>query len=63
MGSPAGRVPDLAGPRTYTLAELQRSYLAATGKRRMRLPIHVPGKLGKAYRSGANLTRGGADRQ
>jgi hypothetical protein len=22
----------------------------------MRLPIHVPGKVGKAYRSGANLT-------
>jgi uncharacterized protein YbjT (DUF2867 family) len=58
LGKPAGRVPDLAGPRTYTLEELQRSYLAAMGKRRMRLPIHVPGKLGKAYRSGANLTLG-----
>jgi uncharacterized protein YbjT (DUF2867 family) len=58
LGDPAGRVPDLAGPRTYTLEELQRSYLAATGKHRMRLPIHVPGKPGKAYRSGANLTAG-----
>lgn len=56
LGNPAGRVPDLAGPRTYTLEELQRSYLAATGKHRVRLPIHVPGKPGKAYRSGANLT-------
>jgi uncharacterized protein YbjT (DUF2867 family) len=56
LGNPAGRVPDLAGPRIYTLEELQRSYLAAVGKHRMRLPIHVPGKLGKAYRSGANLT-------
>lgn len=58
LGNPAGRVPDLAGPRTYTLEQLQRSYLAAMGKHRMRLPIHVPGKLGKAYRSGANLTAG-----
>lgn len=58
LGDPAGRVPDLAGPRVYTLEELQRSHLAAAGKRRMRLSVHVPGKLGKAYRDGANLTLG-----
>ena len=58
LGSPAGRVADLTGPRTYTLEELQRSYLVAVGKRRVRLPIRVPGKVGKAYRSGANLTNG-----
>jgi len=58
LGNAAGRVPDLAGPRIYTLEELQRSYLAAVGKHRVRLPIHVPGKVGKAYRSGANLTLG-----
>jgi uncharacterized protein YbjT (DUF2867 family) len=58
LGNPAGRVPDLAGPRIYTLEELQRNYLAAVGKHRMRLPIRVPGKVGKAYRSGANLTLG-----
>ncbi|TMR01191.1 NAD-dependent epimerase/dehydratase family protein [Actinomadura soli] len=55
LGAPAGRVSDLVGPRVYTLEELQRGYLAAMGKRRMRLPIRVPGKIGKAYRSGANL--------
>ena len=58
LGAPVGRVPDLAGPRTYTLEELQRSYLAAVGKRRVRLPIHVPGKPGRAYRAGANLATG-----
>lgn len=58
LDNPAGRVPDLPGPATYTLEELQRAYLAAMGKRRMRLPIHVPGKPGKAYRSGANLSVG-----
>jgi uncharacterized protein YbjT (DUF2867 family) len=58
LGAPAGRVADLAGPRIYTLEELQRSYLTKVGKRRARLPIHVPGKAGKAYRSRANLTLG-----
>ncbi|GAB3963396.1 NAD(P)H-binding protein [Actinoallomurus acanthiterrae] len=58
LGEPAGRVADLAGPRVHTLEELQRSYLAAVGKRRIRLPVRVPGKVGKAYRSGANLTLG-----
>jgi uncharacterized protein YbjT (DUF2867 family) len=58
LGAPAGRVADLAGPEIRTLEELQRSYLTAVGKRRVRLPIRVPGKVGKAYRSGANLTVG-----
>lgn len=58
MADPAGRVSDLAGPRVYTLEELQRTYLATVGKHRMRLPVHVPGKVGRAYRSGANLTLG-----
>ena len=49
---------DLAGPRIYTLEELQRSHLTVVGKHRVRLPIRVPGKVGKAYRSGANLTLG-----
>lgn len=56
LGRPAGRVADLAGPRTYTLEELQRSYLETVGKRRVRLPIRVPGKAGKAYRAGVNLS-------
>lgn len=56
LGAPAGRVPDLAGPRVYTFEELQRGYLAAVGKRRMRLPVRLPGKIGKAYRAGTNLS-------
>lgn len=56
LGRPAGRVADLAGPRTHTLEELQRSYLKVVGKRRVRLPVRVPGKAGKAYRAGANLS-------
>lgn len=31
------------------------------GKRRPFLPIRVPGKLGRVYRAGENLTQDGAD--
>lgn len=60
LGEPAGMVPDMAGPRVYPLDELVRDYLRATGKRRLRLPVYVPGKVGKVYRSGRNLTLTGA---
>ena len=56
LGEPARLVPDLAGPRTYALDELARDYLRAVGRRRPRLPIRVPGKIGRLYREGANLS-------
>jgi uncharacterized protein YbjT (DUF2867 family) len=55
LGSPAGLVPDLAGPRAYTLAELVRSYLAAVGRRRPVLELPMPGRAAAAIRAGANL--------
>ncbi|SCG46109.1 SDR family oxidoreductase [Micromonospora inositola] len=61
LDKPAGPVPDLAGPRVYGLAELARGYLRASGKRRPMLPVRMPGKAGRAYRAGANLTLDGAD--
>ncbi|WP_132148932.1 SDR family oxidoreductase [Kribbella antiqua] len=60
LGEPAGLVPDIVGPKVYSLGELARDYLEATGKRRLSLPIRVPGKAGKVYRSGGNLTVTGA---
>lgn len=59
-GAPAGRVPDLVGPTVYSMAELIRSYLQAEGKRRIFLPVRVPGKVGRAYRAKENLTIDGA---
>ncbi|WP_329405628.1 NAD(P)H-binding protein [Nocardia vinacea] len=59
-GAPAGRVPDLVGPAVYTMAELIRGYLKAEGKRRLFLPVPVPGKIGRAYRAKENLTLDGA---
>jgi uncharacterized protein YbjT (DUF2867 family) len=61
LGEPQGLVPDLVGPKVYSLSELARDYLRVTGKRRLSLPIRVPGKAGKVYRAGGNLTRTGAD--
>jgi uncharacterized protein YbjT (DUF2867 family) len=60
LGEPAGAVPDLAGPTVYTLRELVDSYLQSQGKRRPHLPIRMPGKVGRAYRTAQNLTLTGA---
>jgi uncharacterized protein YbjT (DUF2867 family) len=60
LGAPAGLVPDLAGPRVYRLDELVGGYLRARGKHRPKLPVHVPGKAGRVYRAGGNLTLIGA---
>jgi uncharacterized protein YbjT (DUF2867 family) len=60
LGEPQGLVPDLVGPKVYSLADLARDYLRTTGKRRLSLPVRVPGKAGKVYRAGGNLTLTGA---
>jgi uncharacterized protein YbjT (DUF2867 family) len=55
IATPAGLVPDIAGPRVYTMAELLHSYLRARGKHRALLPIRLPGRAARAFRAGANL--------
>ncbi|MDT0302678.1 SDR family oxidoreductase [Streptomonospora wellingtoniae] len=59
QGEPAGRVPDLAGPRVYAMDELIRGYLSARGGRRPLVRIRIPGKAGRAYRAGENLSVAG----
>jgi uncharacterized protein YbjT (DUF2867 family) len=60
LDEPAGLVSDLAGPQVYTIGDLIRGYLSARGKRRPMMPIRMPGKAGRAYRAGENLTLEGA---
>jgi uncharacterized protein YbjT (DUF2867 family) len=60
LGKPAGLVPDLAGPKVYGMADLSRGYLRARGKRRLMMPVRMPGKAGRAYRAGENLSLEGA---
>jgi len=55
LGTPAGLVPDMAGPRVYPVADLLRSYLRAAGKHRLMVPVGLPGKAARAVRGGANL--------
>ncbi|ACU77533.1 NmrA family protein [Catenulispora acidiphila DSM 44928] len=59
-GPPAGLVPDIAGPEVIAMGDLVRSYVKAAGKHRMLMPVRIPGKAGKAYRAGDNLTLDGA---
>ena len=55
LGEPAGRVPDMGGPRVYGAAELLRVYLRASHRRRPIVPIWLPGKAARVFRTGANL--------
>jgi uncharacterized protein YbjT (DUF2867 family) len=55
LGTPAGLVPDIAGPRVYTVSDLLRSYLQARHKHRLMVPVGLPGKAARAVRAGANL--------
>ena len=55
LGAPAGLVPDIAGPRTYRMADAVRSYLKADHKHRALVPLRLPGQGARAFRAGANL--------
>ncbi|AXB43977.1 SDR family oxidoreductase [Amycolatopsis albispora] len=55
LGEPAGRVPDFGGPEIRDAKSLARAYFAATGRRRLLVPLRVPGRIMAGYRSGHNL--------
>ena len=55
LGKPSGLVSDIAGPRVYEMKELLRSYLRASHRHRLILPLLLPGKADRAIRAGANL--------
>jgi uncharacterized protein YbjT (DUF2867 family) len=52
LGEPVGRAPDFAGPQVRAFDDLARSYLAIVGKRRLIVPIRLPGKLFSGVRAG-----------
>jgi uncharacterized protein YbjT (DUF2867 family) len=53
LGEPVGRAPDFGGPQVRALDDLARSYLAIVGKRRLIVPIRLPGKVFGEVRAGA----------
>ena len=55
LGRPSGLVPDIGGPRVFGMDELLRSYLLASHRQRLIMPVRLPGKAASAVRAGANL--------
>ncbi|MGZ4617070.1 MAG: NAD-dependent epimerase/dehydratase family protein, partial [Actinomycetes bacterium] len=55
LGKPSGLVPDIAGPRVYEMTALVRSYLRASHRHRLLLPVRLPGAAARALRAGGNL--------
>ena len=58
LGDPAGEVPDVGGPRIYRMVDLFRTYLRAAHRRRLVVPVWVPGESARAVRAGGNLVAG-----
>ena len=50
-----GHAPDMGGPTALTFAEIVRSYLKATGKRRAVVEVPLPGRAIRGFRAGHNL--------
>lgn len=55
LSPPAGLVAPIAGPRVVGFHELLRAYLRVTGRRRLIVPVRLPGQAAKAFRAGAVL--------
>lgn len=54
--APSGHVRDFGGPEVRTVRDLAQTYLRATGRRRLLLPVRLPGKAFHGYRDGGHLT-------
>ncbi len=52
-GPPAGRLPDLGGPRVQTLGALARDWLLARRSPKRLLSVPLPGRVGRALAEGA----------
>jgi uncharacterized protein YbjT (DUF2867 family) len=52
LAAPAGRLPDVGGPRVQTLGELSATWAATRGKHRLPLRVPALGKMGKALAAG-----------
>lgn len=55
LGEPAGLVAEMAGPTVYQMKDLVRSYLTATHRRRLLMPVPLAGRAAHALRAGAHL--------
>jgi uncharacterized protein YbjT (DUF2867 family) len=54
--APGGHARDLGGPEVRRVRDLAQTYLRATGRRRLLLPVRLAGKAFHGYRHGGHLT-------
>lgn len=54
QNGPSGHLPDIAGPKVQRAAELAKTWLKASGKRRIMLPLPLFGKTAESFRKGLN---------
>lgn len=54
-GAPAGRVADMGGPKTWTLTDVVRAVVRASGRPRRVVSVPLPGKMMAALRDGGLL--------
>ncbi len=59
---PTSDVEEFAGPERLSTRRAARLWLRARGRHALIVPLWVPGKAARAYRSGANLAAPGARR-
>jgi uncharacterized protein YbjT (DUF2867 family) len=52
---PSNLVDEIGGPRVYPMEDLLRDYLRAIGRKRLVVPMRIPGGAARAQRAGANL--------
>lgn len=55
-GPPAGRVPDMGGPQILSASDLARTYLRASHRRRLVVPVRIPGAAFAGFRRGLHLS-------
>ncbi|MFE2414270.1 SDR family oxidoreductase [Kitasatospora sp. NPDC059408] len=53
---PSGYAPEVGGPQARTYRDLAEAYLRATGRRRLLLPLSLPGSAVRELRAGGLLT-------
>ncbi|MFM9492723.1 SDR family oxidoreductase [Streptomyces galilaeus] len=55
---PVGMAPEIAGPDRLDMVDMARRIARARGRRRLVVPVTLPGRVGKAMTTGGLLPRG-----
>jgi uncharacterized protein YbjT (DUF2867 family) len=55
LSGAAGRVPDVGGPEVETFADFARTYFEAVSTKKRVVEVPVPGKMARAWRTGAQV--------